>query len=96
MGARRIEGGIARPAPVSIDVDGQSIQAFPGESVATALWAAGIRALRTSPVSASARGIFCAMGVCQECVADIDGRTTPTCLEPVREGMRISLRWNRP
>ena len=89
--AKRIEGLVDRPRAVSFTVDGNPVQAFAGESVAAALMAAGIRNLRPSPKAATPRGAFCFMGVCQECVVRIDGRVVPSCLEPVRDGLDVSL-----
>ncbi|MCP5155855.1 MAG: (2Fe-2S)-binding protein [Ectothiorhodospiraceae bacterium] len=87
----RIETEIARPDTVTIEVDGRPLSAHPGESLAVALLAAGIRALRASPRAGGARGAFCFMGACQECVVTVDGRRVTSCLEPVRAGMRVRL-----
>jgi predicted molibdopterin-dependent oxidoreductase YjgC len=88
--AVRIEGLVKRPTPVTITVDGRPISAFAGESLAAALFAAGIRTLRRSPRAATPRGMFCLMGVCQECLVRLDGRRVTACEEPVREGMAIT------
>ncbi len=87
----RIEHGIERPAAVTITVDGRMVSAVPGESVAAALFAAGRRMLRTSTRADQPRGMFCMMGVCQECAILIDGRKSPACQEPVRAGMTVTL-----
>jgi NADPH-dependent 2,4-dienoyl-CoA reductase/sulfur reductase-like enzyme len=60
-------------ASVAIDFEGRTIEARPGESLAAALAANGILALRTTRCG-EARGIFCGMGVCQDCLVEIDGR----------------------
>ena len=39
----RIEDGVSRPAAVEIEVDGDPLAAFPGESIAAALIASGRR-----------------------------------------------------
>lgn len=57
---------------VRILFEGEPIQARAGESVAAALTAHGITGLRTTRSGAS-RGLFCGMGVCQECLVEIDG-----------------------
>jgi thioredoxin reductase len=57
---------------VSFAFEGETLRGRRGESVAAALAAAGIRALRTTRTDAP-RGIFCGMGVCQECLVEIDG-----------------------
>jgi hypothetical protein len=70
-------------------VDGQPVEARVGETVAAALMAAGFLQLRRSPGAGTARGAFCLMGVCQECVALVDGILRQTCLVLVEEGMAI-------
>ena len=81
--------GSARGVVVSFRFDGRRIRAFEGESVACALFASGIRTLRNSPRTERARGMFCLMGSCQECVVWVDGRRVAACQEPVREGLDI-------
>lgn len=79
-------------ANARIDVDGRAIEALPRESLAVALGVAGIVHLRDSPRAGTPRGAFCWMGVCQECVVWVDGKRTASCMAPVRDGMRVSLR----
>ncbi len=86
----RIETNVERPRPVTITVDGRPVAAFAGESLAAALFAAGIRRLRSSPRAGTARGMFCLMGVCQECLVWLDGRRVTACEQPVRDGMAVS------
>ena len=85
----RIEREVARGAPVKMDVDGATVTACEGETVAVALLAAGVRELRHSPTAQTARGVFCLMGVCQECLLRIDGRRALACQEAVRDGMQV-------
>lgn len=59
-------------------------------NVATALLAAGLLAVRKTPVSGSARGPFCMMGACFDCLIIVDGVTVQACLTPVREGLIVS------
>lgn len=80
-----------KPDPVEITVDGRPVRAFAGQSVAVALYAAGIVQLRRSPRDGTPRGMFCLIGVCQECVVRVDGRVVEACREPVRDGLVISL-----
>jgi hypothetical protein len=89
-GPLRIAGAVERSEPVTFTVDGKAVTAFAGESLAAALFAAGIRRLRASPRAQTPRGMFCLMGVCQECVLWVDGRRVPACREPVRAGMTVS------
>lgn len=87
--------GITRGASVKLYVDGRPVEAFAGENLATALWAAGIRQLRTSPGGAS-RGMFCGMGVCQECVVEVEGVAVLACQTRVAEGLEVHLRRDDP
>ncbi len=89
--AVRIEGAVERPTEVEILVDGKPVKAFAGECVAAALLAAGINTFRTSPNRNDPRGPFCMMGVCQECVVRIDGRVVTACMEPVHDGLEVTL-----
>lgn len=73
-----------------VTIDGQPFAARAGDSVAAALLAAGVSACRSTPVSGAARGPYCLMGACFECLVTIDGRPNQQgCLVPVRAGMRI-------
>ena len=85
--ARGLRIKAPRGAPVRFRFDGREIEAFAGESVAAALLAAGIRALRDE--RGGARGLFCAMGICQECVVVVDGRRVESCRIPVRDGLDV-------
>jgi D-hydroxyproline dehydrogenase subunit gamma len=61
-----------------------------GSSVAAALLAIGIECFRHTPVSGAPRAPYCMMGVCFECLVEIDGRPNrQACLVEVREGMAI-------
>jgi predicted molibdopterin-dependent oxidoreductase YjgC len=84
----RIDAG-ARGGAVEFFFDGRTVRAHAGESIACALFAAGVRTLRRSPRTASARGMFCLMGSCQECVVEADGRRVAACQEPVRAGLDV-------
>jgi predicted molibdopterin-dependent oxidoreductase YjgC len=75
---------------VTIAVDGASVAARAGDTVAAALLASGIWAFRTSGVSGTARGPYCMMGVCFDCLAEIDGvPNRQSCMIRARPGMRI-------
>jgi len=76
-------------AAIEFTFDGRRVTARSGQSVAMALWDAGIRALRESPLDAAPRGVFCAIGVCQECVVVIDGVRRPACATLVRPGLNV-------
>jgi hypothetical protein len=71
-------------------VDGVPVEAFPGETVATALLASGRRAFRRT-AQGDLRGPFCNMGVCFECLVTVDGVPgVRACVTTVRPGMAIA------
>ena len=75
---------------VSFTFNGAPTTACSGDSVAAALLAAGHCITRRSPVFGAARGPYCMMGVCFECLVKIDGRANrQACLITVAEGMRV-------
>jgi predicted molibdopterin-dependent oxidoreductase YjgC len=75
---------------VTFSFDGQSVVAPAGISVAAALLLAGISDFRSSVVGHTARGPYCMMGVCFECLMEIDGvGNRQACLTPVAAGMRV-------
>ncbi len=80
----------AQASSIEVMIDGRPFAARDGDTVAATLLAAGAAACRTTPVSGAARGPFCMMGVCFDCLVTIDGRPNQQgCLVPVRAGMRI-------
>ena len=87
----RTRGIVPRGAPVSIGFDGREVPAIEGETVAAALSAAGIVALRRARNGAP-RGLFCGMGVCFECLVTVDARPAQrACMTRVRDGMAIAV-----
>ena len=81
---------VERGAAVAITVDGKTLGARAGDTVAAALLAAGIDHCRTTPVSGAPRAPYCLMGVCFDCLVTIDGvGSRQACLVPVRAGMVV-------
>ncbi len=80
---------VGRGKAVTILVDGVSLPAYAGETIAGALLASGRRAWRHTRHDQS-RGLFCGIGVCFDCLVTVNG--TPNvraCLTPVAEGMVV-------
>lgn len=70
--------------------DGQELMALEGETIAAALVADGRRAFRLTGRRGEPRGFFCGMGICYECLVQVDGRpNVQACQTPVTEGMRV-------
>lgn len=76
-------------AVVDLFIDGQAVRLPEGLPLVIAFAWLGLSHLRDSAVSGSARGAFCLMGACQECVVEVDGRPRPACMTPVQAGMQI-------
>lgn len=75
---------------INISFNGQARQVPAGISVAAALLGSGEMRLRASPVSGAPRAPYCMMGVCFECLVEIDGvPNRQSCLIPVKDGMAI-------
>jgi hypothetical protein len=61
-----------------------------GASAAAAVLAAGFDSIRETPVDRRERAPYCMMGVCFDCLAEIDGvANRQSCMIAVRPGMRI-------
>ncbi len=76
--------------------DGIALTATPDMSVAAALTEAGTKAFRQTDSDAT-RGIFCGMGVCQDCLVTIDGIPNQrACMTPLRNGMQVETQVARP
>ncbi len=74
---------------VDIDFHGRTIKARRGESLLAALTASGEYCLRET-MAGQYRGPFCGMGVCQECLVEVDG--TPShraCMTRVEQPMTV-------
>jgi predicted molibdopterin-dependent oxidoreductase YjgC len=75
-----------------VTVEGKPVAVPVGDSVAAAVFAAGFNHTRTSPVSGDRRAPYCMMGVCFECLVEIDGiPNQQACMTQVKEGMHIKL-----
>lgn len=87
----RTAGGKGRGKAFKITVDGSTVQAYPGETVAAALMAAGRYALGESLRRKRARGVYCGMGVCYECAMVINGRpNVRACQTKAVPGMNVA------
>ena len=85
---RRVQAGVQRGKSFEIEVDGERILAYEGETIAAALLAAGKRMCRNTTKREEPRGIYCGIGICFECRMIVDGKpntrvcqtfATPNC-----------------
>ncbi|AMS45322.1 (2Fe-2S)-binding protein [Aminobacter aminovorans] len=83
-------------AEVSFTFAGQPCSGQEGDSVAAALFGAGVRVFRNTPVSGAERSAFCMIGACFDCLVVIDGvGSRQACLTSLREGMVIERQTGR-
>ena len=82
---------------LTVEIDGVLRAARTGDTVAAVLLLAGDGPMRRSVVSGAPRAAYCMMGVCFECLVEIDGVPSQQgCLVQVRAGMRIRRQDGRP
>lgn len=76
--------------------DGDALRDIPlkaGQTIAAALTAAGIRDLRETRrgLDGAGRGLHCGMGVCQDCLVEVDGApNTRACMTKAAPGMEVA------
>ena len=68
---------------------GQAMGARAGETIASALFANGVRIFGHHPKDGAPQGIFCANGQCAQCLVIADGLPVKSCMIPVQPGMRV-------
>lgn len=86
---RRLPSKSAAPS-LRVTIDGMAVELRHGETVAAALFLAGHKAGRTTPVSGAARGPYCMMGVCFDCLVEIDGEgNRQACMVEAKDGMTV-------
>jgi sarcosine oxidase subunit alpha len=79
-----------------ISLDGQEIEAQPGDTIAAALLRKGVTTFTRSIKYHRPRGPFCLGGSCGQCLIRVDGvPSLPACRIPVEEGMACE-RQNAP
>jgi sarcosine oxidase subunit alpha len=80
-----------RGKKIHFTFNGQSIEAYTGETIAAALHAAGIKVLKKSVIHDRPRGFFCAIGKCASCMMNVNGvPNVKTCVTLVEDGMVVT------
>ena len=73
-----------------VTVEGRDIRVPEGASAAAAVLLAGLGAIRETPVGGTPRAPYCLMGVCFDCLAEIDGvPNRQSCMVTVAPGMVV-------
>ncbi|MBN2266495.1 MAG: FAD-dependent oxidoreductase, partial [Candidatus Aminicenantes bacterium] len=65
------------------------LEALEGETLAAALFAAGVRVFGHHAKDGAPQGIFCSNGQCAQCLVLADGVPVKSCMELVRPGVRV-------
>lgn len=86
---KRITQSIKRSDPFKIQVDNESMDAYPGETLASVIVNGRGIGYRTA-LNGEARGPICNMGVCYECSVHVEGQgNVRACMTQVEAGMIV-------
>jgi aerobic-type carbon monoxide dehydrogenase small subunit (CoxS/CutS family) len=86
-GDLRIQTGVIRGQPFQITVNGNAVNAYPGETIAAVLLAQGWQLFRHTALSGESRGPFCGMGLCFDCLVTVNGQPNiRACVTYVQPG----------
>jgi sarcosine oxidase, subunit alpha len=81
---------VSRERLVRFTFDGKTVEGYEGDTVGSALYAAGQRTFSRSFKYHRRRGLLCCAGQCPNCLVAVDGAPgARACTEPVRQGMRV-------
>ena len=82
--------GVESPTEtVHLTFEGRPVEGLAGDTLASALVAAGEFGLREA-VDGGRRGVFCGMGACHECAVVVDDQPgVLACMTGVEEGRRV-------
>lgn len=75
--------------PFPFTFDGRTVEALPGETISSALFAAGIRVFGKHPKDGAPQGIFCANGQCSQCMVIANGAPAKACMTPALANMVV-------
>ena len=77
-------------ARIAVEVEGRTVLVPAGASAAAAVLLAGLPSIRETPVTGRGRSPYCMMGICFDCLAEVDGvPNRQSCTMTARPGMRI-------
>lgn len=79
-----------RGEKVSFKYNGDIVDAYSNETIASALHAIGVRKLGSSTVLHRPRGLFCAIGNCSSCFMIVDGEpNVRVCVVKAKDGLDV-------
>lgn len=81
---------IRRDRRVTFRFDGRDVEAFEGDTLGSALFAAGVRTFSRSFKYHRPRGLMCCSGSCASCLMEVDGEpSVRVCTRPVEGGEEV-------
>ena len=81
---------VQREKRVHFLYEGRRVEGFEGETIATALYAAGVRTFSRSFKYHRRRGLLCVAGRCPNCLMEVDGvPNVRTCVAPCGQGVEV-------
>ena len=81
---------IDRSQEVTFQWEGRPVTGYAGDTIASALYAAGTRVFSRSFKYHRPRGLMCCSGQCPNCMVEVDGEpTVRACMTPVKQGMDV-------
>src|SRR5438034_3312525 len=87
---------IDRSERLTFTYAGRTIEAFRGDTIGSALFAAGERVFTRSFKYHRPRGLYCCAGGCASCLMQVDGvPNVRTCVHPVRGGEEVHAQITR-
>ena len=82
---------IDRSTEITFSFDGKPVRAFAGDTIGSALFAAGRRVFSRSFKYHRPRGLLCCSGHCANCQMTVDGQpNVRVCVTPAGEGAAVS------
>ena len=82
---------ISRAKTITFNFNGKPVQAYEGDTIASALFANGQRTFSRSFKYHRRRGPMCCAGQCPNCLVQVDDSpAVRSCTEPARPGINVS------
>jgi predicted molibdopterin-dependent oxidoreductase YjgC len=76
---------------VTVSIDGKRVSARKGQTIAAVMEMGGERIVRQTRKYGKARGLYCGMGMCFDCIVVVNGKRERACMRKVEDGMQIAL-----
>ncbi len=75
---------------IKFTFNGKEMYGYEGDTIASALHAAGVKVLGRSLFEKRPRGFYCAIGNCSSCLMKVNGEANVrTCITELEEGMVV-------